>query len=389
VKRLQTHAPIAAGALPPTLDTNVASQRDYYEVLGIAPTASEADIKRAYRKLAVELHPDRNPGDQRAEEQFKHASQAYAVLSDAEKRRRYDKLGHAAFTGAASGAGGYEPVDMDAFGDLLGGLFGDMFRGRKGRKPRDLKYELTLSFEEAARGCEKQIEVERHTPCTTCAGSGSQPGHVAPVCAVCRGKGEVRFQRGLLPATRTCSACKGTGKQVTHPCTTCQGEGVALTREKLTVTLPAGVEDKSVRSVRGAGEHTLGGQGDLHVYVSVLPHVIFTRKGADVLCTVPVTYPQAVLGDQLDVPTLDGLVKMRLPPGTESGKVFRLRGKGINVFGGVGKGDELVTVTVEIPAQISERQRTLLEDLGKELSAELSPNSERARFLGKLRGLFG
>jgi molecular chaperone DnaJ len=367
----------------------VASQRDYYEILGIAPTAGEADIKRAYRKLAVELHPDRNPGDQLAEERFKAASQAYSVLSDPEKRRRYDKLGHAAFTGAAGAGAGYEAVDMDAFGDLLGGLFGDMFRGRKGRKPRDLKYELTVTFEEAARGCEKQIEVERHTPCVTCGGSGSAAGHVAPVCSVCRGKGEVRYQRGLLPATRTCSACKGTGKQVTHPCATCHGEGVSLTREKLTVTLPAGVEDKSVRSVRGAGEHTLGGHGDLHVYVSVLPHVLFTRKGADVLLTVPVTFPQAAIGDQLDVPTLDGVVKMRLPPGTESGKVFRLRGKGIAVFGGVGKGDQLVTILVEVPAQLSDRQRHLLEELGRELSDAGSPPSERARYLDKVRGLMG
>jgi molecular chaperone DnaJ len=364
----------------------VASQRDYYEILGITQIAAEDEIKRAYRRLAIELHPDKNPNDPRAEERFKQASQAYAVLSDPERRRRYDRLGHSAYVGE-SGAGA-DAVDFDAFGDLIGGLFGDMFRGRRGRKPKDLKYELHVSFEEAARGCEKAIEIARNVTCATCAGTGSAKDTTPPVCPACRGKGEVRYQRGLLPATRPCNACKGTGKQITHPCPTCKGEGVAPKRERLTVTLPAGVEDKSVRSVRGAGEHTLGGQGDLHVYVQIEPHPLFTRQGADVLCTVPVTYPQVVLGDQLEVPTLDGIVKMRLPPGTESGKVFRLRGKGIAVFGGVGKGDQLVTVAVEVPKKVSERERKLLEELGQAMSESSPEVSERKRFLDKLRALF-
>jgi molecular chaperone DnaJ len=363
---------------------DVATQRDYYEILGVSPSASDDEIKRAYRKLAVELHPDKNPGDHAAEERFKQASQAYSVLNDAEKRRRYDRMGHSAFTGDGSGTAGFEPMDFDAFSEMIGGLFGEMFR-KKGKRARDLKYDLTVKFEEAALGCEKSIEVTRNVTCEGCHGSGSAPGYTATVCTTCRGRGEVRFQRGLLPASRPCGTCNGTGKQISHPCELCKGEGVAPRKEQLTVTIPAGVEDGSVRSVRGGGEQTPGGQGDLHVYVHVAEHPLFTRSGADILCTVPVSYPQAVLGDQLEVPTLEGIVKMRLPPGTESNKVFRLRGKGMPVFGGVGKGDQLVTVVVEIPQEITKRQRELLEELAKEMGESLTG---RRNFRDKLRALF-
>ncbi len=361
----------------------MASQRDYYEILGVAQTSSEEEIKRAYRRLAIELHPDRNPDDPHAEERFKEASQAYAVLNDSEKRRRYDRIGHAAYTGSQAGNSG-EP-DFEAFGDMIGGLFNDLFRAKRGRKARDLKYDLTVRFEEAALGCEKTIELERNVVCEDCSGSGSEKGHVAPVCPVCHGKGEVRYQRGILPATRECNACGGSGKQIKFPCPSCHGQGVSPKREQLKVTLPAGVEDGSVRSVRGAGEQTLHGKGDLHVYVHVTPHPLFTRQGADLLCTVPISYPQAVLGDQLEVPTLEGIVKMKLPPGSESGRVFRLRGKGMPVFGGVGKGDQLVTVVIEVPREVNSRQRELLNMLAREMGD--SGLEERQRFLSKLRSL--
>ena len=371
----------------------MAAQRDYYEILDVPRETTAEDLKRAYRKKAVELHPDRNPDDAEAEERFKEASEAYAVLSDADKRRRYDRLGHAAFTtsGGATGGAGFEPMDFAAVSEILEGLIGDVLRsGRaKQRRGNDVRLDVTVTFEEAALGAEKTVEVTRPAPCVVCTGSGAEPGSVVEPCGACAGRGEQRFQRGFFVSTRPCEACRATGKRIEKPCVACKGAGAMPKKEPLVVRVPPGVEDGSVRTVRGGGEPALGGAGDLHVHVAVAPHPFFTREGADVVCAVPVSFPQAVLGAQIEVPTLEGKVKMKLPAGSPSGKLFRLRGKGIQVFGGVGKGDQLVKVVVEVPepGQLSKNAQRLIEALAVELGEQPSP--EQRGFLDKLKGLFG
>jgi len=362
------------------------TKRDYYEVLDVSRDADGDALKRAYRRTAMRYHPDRNPDDPEAEERFKEASEAYAVLSDPQKRARYDRMGHAAF-----GAPGtdFEPIDFGAVSELFEGLFGDVFgrRSRRTRGGRDLKYELELTFEEAALGVEKEIDVTRPTLCETCGGSGARPGTTPNACPGCRGTGEIRYQRGFFGASRPCPACRGTGHQITDPCEACSGEGVVSKTERMSVRLPAGVEDGSIRTVRGAGEQRAGGAGDLHIQVRVKAHPLFSRQGADIHCIVPISFPQAVLGTQLEVPTLEGKVRMRLPEGTPSGKIFRLRGKGLPSLGGAGKGDQLVRVVVEVPEKVNREQRRLLEQLASEMGTETHP--QQRGFLEKLRDLFG
>ncbi len=383
---IEGHKAHARTALrPATLAAIVASKRDYYEVIGVSRTASEDEIKRAYRKIAIECHADRNPDNQEAENRFKQATEAYSVLSDSEKRRRYDKMGHSGF-----GADGptFDQVDFSSFGDLLEGLIGEMFGGSKrGRTPRDLKYDLELNLSEAALGCTKQIHMERNSICAVCGGTGCKAGHTPPPCQACGGKGEVRYQKGgIFPTTRQCSRCKGTGKLISEPCHGCGGDGLQQQGSSLDVSIPPGIEDGSVRTVRGGGERNRAGDGDLHIHIHIKDHPLFTRDGADLLCNVPISYPQAVLGDQLEVPTLEGKVRMRLPPGTPSGKVFRLRGKGVAALGGVGKGDQLVKVVVEVPREVSKRQQELLEELATDMGEHSLP--QRRTFREKLRSLF-
>lgn len=367
-------------------------KRDYYEVLGLSRSATQDDVKQAFRKLAKEVHPDRNPGDAAAEDRFKEIQEAFSVLHDAEKRRRYDRMGHAAFGGGADG-GAAERVDFRAVSEILEGLFGEVLgRGGRRRQGDDVEVELSLRFEEAATGAEKTIRIQRLAPCGTCNATGAAPGSKVERCPACGGVGEVRFQRGFFSASRPCSSCGGSGKRIELPCPTCGGRMVSPVEEELLVRVPPGVEDGAIRSVRGAGARPppIGGQpgtpGDLHVRIKIEPHPLFTRQGADVVVTIPIGFPEAVLGTQIDVPTLEGKVKMKVPPGTQSGKVFRLRGKGIEVFGGAGKGDQLVTVVVEVPEQITKKQRQLIEELAKELGDDVHP--QQKSFFDKLRELF-
>lgn len=366
----------------------MAQRRDYYEVLGVARTASRDEIKQAYRNLAKQFHPDRNPGDRDAEERFKEASEAYEALYDVDKRARYDRFGHA---GSGGAGGGYEKVDFRSVSEILEGLVGEVFgqgAGRRARQGQDLEVDLEVSFEEAALGAEKTLFVERLRECTECEGTGAAKGTRVDRCSACNGTGEVRFQRGFFSASRPCSTCGGTGKRVETPCATCHGKTAIPSREEVLVRIPPGVEHGAVRSLRGGGERGRNGgpPGDLHVRIVVAEHPLFTRDGADVLVSVPISFPEAVLGTQIDVPTLEGKVKMKVPAGTQSGKVLRLRGKGIEVLGGAGKGDQLVTIIVEVPERVSARQRELIEALAEEFGEEVHP--QQKSFFEKLRGLF-
>lgn len=362
-----------------------ASKRDYYETLGVGRSATEIELKAAYRRLVMKYHPDHNPNNASAEESFKEVTEAYAVLSDAEKRQRYDHIGHAAF----HGPNGTGAADFGGITDILEGFFDEVF-GRKAsadRLPKDLRYNLEISFEEAALGTEKAIEYERQELCPHCEGKRAEPSINAPECPACRGRAEVRYQRGFFVATRACSACDGSGVRTEARCKVCHGQGTRATKQHLKVKIPAGVENGSVRSVRGAGEQTPHGSGDLHVHVAVKEHPLFVRNGADILCEVPVSFPQAALGSQIEVPTLEGKVTMKLPSGTQSGKQFRLRGKGLPIFGGYGKGDQLVTVVVEVPLRLSDRQRSLMEGLSAAMDEE-GHHPQRQGFLDKLKHLF-
>jgi len=359
---------------------------DYYEVLGVSRNASAEEIKRAYRRLAVQYHPDRNRDDRRAEESFKRISEAFAVLGDADKRLRYDRIGHEAYK-RKSGSTPFEQVDLSGLGEILEDLLGEVLirKDPARRPPRDINYELHVSFEEAALGVEKTIEFDRNEPCERCAGSRADPGSSPGPCPACNGKGSVKQQRGIFSTSRTCAACEGSGVRIDLPCTGCKGSGSAIRKRTLKVRIPSGVEDGALRTLRGEGERTLDGAGNLHVKVHVKHHPLFERKGADILCEVPISFPQAALGAHIEIPTLYGIVKMKIPPGTQPGKVFRLRGKGLPVFGGYGKGDQLVRVAVEVPESVSTRQRELINELAVEMTAESHPKQKS--FLEKLKGI--
>lgn len=367
--------------------------RDPYEVLGLERSASADDVKAAFRKLAQKFHPDRNPGDDGAQERFKEINGAYQVLSDPQKRAMYDRFG-AGGMGAGGGPGGGNPFDFVDLGSIgLDGIFGDLLRnfGIRTGDRGDLRKEVLLTFEEAAFGCEKELVYERIEACGDCSGSGSAPGSSGDVCNVCNGRGRVRFQQGMLPLAveRSCSRCRGTGRIVVNPCKSCQGAGLVSRPRTITVTIPAGVEHGATRLVERGGNAPRAdrGPGDLELVITVQPHPFFKRVDDDIVCTVPVTFSVAALGGELEVPTLEGRGKLKVPSGTQPGAVLRIKGKGIPRRLRGGRGDQLVEVALEVPTQLTTRQRELVEQLARELGEDVQP--QQKSFMAKLKDLFG
>jgi molecular chaperone DnaJ len=345
------------------------TKRDYYEVLGVPRGASALEIKKAYRKLAVKYHPDKNPNDPAAEEAFKEAAEAYGVLGDEDKRAVYDRYGH-------EGLRGGPQVNTDIFReftDIFGGgsifedLFGDFFGGRRSRVVRgaDLRYDLEITFDEAVHGTETRILVPRAELCDRCRGSGAEVGTQKTVCPTCGGHGQVRLQQGFLVVARPCGHCRGTGQITPHPCPTCSGAGHVARERELTLKIPAGVDTGSRLRLAGEGERgQLGGPpGDLYVILSVKPHKLFRREGDDIYLELPITFPEAALGAEVDVPTIDGTEHVAVPEGTQTGTIVKLRGKGVPRLSGGGRGDELVVINVVTPQRLTKEQRSLLEKL--------------------------
>ena len=353
----------------------MADKRDYYEVLGVQKGASADEIKKAYRKLAKENHPDLHPGDKAAEERFKEINEAYEILSDEDKRAKYDQYGHAAFDPNAGFGGGFDGFsgfgDLgDIFGDLFGGFgFGGSTRTRNPNAPRqgeNLRASVNISFEEAAFGCQKEVTVGRVEKCSDCNGTGCAPGTTPEVCSDCNGTGQVRTTQrtpfGMVQNTSACSKCRGTGKIIHQPCKTCRGAGSVRKQQKIKVTIPAGIDDEQTISLRGQGNAGVNGgpAGDLLVTVIVRPHARFERDGTSVLLDQEISYAQAALGAEVEVPTLDGPVKLTIPEGTQPGSVFRLRGKGVPYLRGSGRGDQFVTVRLGVPKNLTASQKELL-----------------------------
>ncbi len=346
------------------------SKRDYYEVLGVAKTVDSAELKKAYRRLAMKFHPDRNPDDANAEAKFKEAKEAYEILSDDQKRAAYDRFGHAGVEGsAASGHGGA------SFSDIFGDVFGDIFGGARGGsassagRGSDLRYTLELDLEEAVKGTTIEIDVPTLVGCEPCRGSGAKPGTQPKSCTTCNGVGQIRMQQGFFSVQQTCPACRGKGKSIGDPCVSCRGQGRVEKTKKLSVKIPPGVDSGDRIRLSGEGEAgAQGGQtGDLYVQVAVRDHAIFRREAADLYCEVPISFADAALGGELEVPTLEGRVKLKIPPETQTGKLFRLRGKGVSPVRGGGPGDLLCRVVIETPVRLSKRQKDLIKELQESL----------------------
>ena len=371
------------------------SKRDYYEVLGVSQTATDQEIKSAYRRLAVKYHPDKNPNDASAEEKFKEAAEAYSVLQDGEQRRRYDRFGHAGVSSSA-GAGNWGAPGFGGIEDILGDLFGfgDVFGGARSGSRRtaaqrgaDLRYDLEISLEDAANGMTAQLRIPRLEGCETCKGSGAASGTQPETCNTCSGTGQVRYQQGFFSVARTCHVCRGAGRVIKSPCKDCSGAGRVEREKQMEVKIPAGVETGSRLRVQGEGEAgTQGGPaGDLYVVIHVAEHEQFERQGSNLYEAVPITFAQAALGAELMVKTLDSEEKLKIPMGTQTGTVFRLKGKGMPQLGGRGKGDLFVSVSVVTPTSLTREQRKLLEQLAEVETKDL----EDKGLVDKVRDIFG
>ncbi len=376
------------------IDTDV-TKADYYEVLGVSRDASDQELKSAYRKQAMKYHPDRNPGDHTAEEKFKEASEAYQVLSDADKRAAYDRYGHAGVNGGGPGAGfsGFSgSVDL---GDIFGDLFGEMFnmgggqqRQTRQRRGDDLRFDLAIDFEDAIFGKETEVKLRRYESCVTCKGSGSASGRGPSTCPQCQGRGQIRYQQGFFSVARTCTACGGAGVIVTDPCQTCRGETRVTKEIKLNVKVPPGVEEGTRIRYGGEGDagRSGGPSGDLYIVLSIRTHDFFERNGSDLHCVIPISFPQAVLGAEIEMEGIDGKITVKVPEGTQSGKELRVRGRGVPFLNEKGRGDLVVQVIVQIPKKLTRAQRDLVTQLAETISVENKPTAPG--LLDKMKDLF-
>lgn len=374
-------------------------KRDYYEILGVSRTATEDEIKKAYRKLALQYHPDRNPDDKAAEQKFKEAAEAYDVLRDAQKRSRYDQFGHAGLEEAGYGAAHFtSPEDIFShFGDVFGeSIFDELFgmggrrgRGRgRARSGPSLRCHLTVTFKEAAFGVSKSIELRRHEICGKCSGSGAKPGSRPSACPMCKGHGEVLQGGGFFSIRSTCPQCRGQGTIVEHPCPECRGQGRIPEKREISVKIPAGIEDLTRLRVEGEGEPGDNGapRGDLYCDIRVEPHEFFERHGDDLLCELPITFTQAVLGGEVTVPTLEGETTMKIPKGTQTDQILRLRGQGVHNVHGRGRGDQLVRIVIDVPKSLTKKQEELLREFATTEEARVQPR--RRGWFEKMKGFF-
>ena len=359
----------------------MADKPDYYDILGVSRDVDEAGLKKAYRRYAMKYHPDRNQGDSKAEEKFKEVKEAYDVLSDSQKRAAYDQFGHAGVDTSAGGAGGFSGAGFgDIFGDVLGDIFGG---GQSSRTQRgvDLRYNLELSLEQAVSGANVKIRVPKMIACEVCDGSGAKRGSTPVDCSTCGGVGQVRMQQGFFSVQQTCPQCRGAGKIITNPCSTCRGQGRVKDTKTISVKVPEGVDngDRIRLTSEGEAAEFGGPSGDLYVHIVVKDHPIFAREDTDLYCEVPISFTTATLGGELEVPTLDGKVKLKIPLETQSGKLFRLRSKGVRSVRNSSKGDLLCRVVVETPVKLNTKQKEILKEFEKSINAQGSKNSPQAR----------